>query len=114
MELRIADKCLKRRISMPTRKSTPQDIDSKSQSLALLVRTPKPLPLPPIHPHIILPTLHSKFLDSHKAPGPQHYVNLPIARLDPYVDTFNLMAFDYAGPGFSNCKSPPSYFPPIH
>ena len=26
----------------------------------------------------------------------------PIAELDPLVDNWNLMAFDYHGPGFSN------------
>lgn len=34
--------------------------------------------------------------------GPERYVVLPIARLDPYIDNWNLMAFDYAGAGFSN------------
>jgi chitinase len=27
---------------------------------------------------------------------------MPIAEMDPYVDNWNLMAFDYQGPGFSN------------
>ncbi|KAF2795616.1 glycoside hydrolase family 18 protein [Melanomma pulvis-pyrius CBS 109.77] len=34
--------------------------------------------------------------------GPLRYSVLPIAALDAYVDEWNLMAFDYAGPGFSN------------
>ncbi|KAJ4346024.1 Chitinase 4 [Ascochyta clinopodiicola] len=34
--------------------------------------------------------------------GPQHYNIFPIAALDSYVDDWNLMAFDYMGPGFSN------------
>lgn len=34
--------------------------------------------------------------------GPQHYTNLPIKEMDPYISNWNLMAFDYQGPGFSN------------
>ncbi|KAF2710518.1 glycoside hydrolase family 18 protein [Pleomassaria siparia CBS 279.74] len=34
--------------------------------------------------------------------GPIRYNVFPIAELDPYVDEWNLMAFDYAGPAFSN------------
>lgn len=34
--------------------------------------------------------------------GPQRYTVLPIRDMDPYVDSWNLMAFDYQGPGFSN------------
>ncbi|KAH7068959.1 glycoside hydrolase superfamily [Paraphoma chrysanthemicola] len=34
--------------------------------------------------------------------GPQRYTVLPVKELDPYVDNWNLMAFDYQGPGFSN------------
>ncbi|KAF1917492.1 glycoside hydrolase superfamily, partial [Ampelomyces quisqualis] len=34
--------------------------------------------------------------------GPQHFTVMPIAEIDPYVDNWNLMAFDYQGPGFSN------------
>ncbi|KAH6625651.1 glycoside hydrolase superfamily [Boeremia exigua] len=34
--------------------------------------------------------------------GPLRYTVLPIAALDSYIDGWNLMAFDYAGPGFSN------------
>ncbi|KAF1978144.1 hypothetical protein BU23DRAFT_654588 [Bimuria novae-zelandiae CBS 107.79] len=34
--------------------------------------------------------------------GPQRYTVFPIAELDPLIDNWNLMAFDYQGPGFSN------------
>ncbi|KAI4696466.1 uncharacterized protein J4E88_000643 [Alternaria novae-zelandiae] len=34
--------------------------------------------------------------------GPERFVVMPIAKMDPYVDNWNLMAFDYQGPGFSN------------
>ncbi|KAH8714068.1 glycoside hydrolase superfamily [Phaeosphaeriaceae sp. PMI808] len=34
--------------------------------------------------------------------GPQRYTVFPISQIDPYVDNWNLMAFDYQGPGFSN------------
>jgi chitinase len=34
--------------------------------------------------------------------GPQRYNILPIKEMDHYVDNWNLMAFDYQGPGFSN------------
>ncbi|KAG9190922.1 chitinase [Alternaria panax] len=34
--------------------------------------------------------------------GPSRYTVMPIAEMDPYVDNWNLMAFDYQGPGFSN------------
>ncbi|OSS48448.1 hypothetical protein B5807_07891 [Epicoccum nigrum] len=34
--------------------------------------------------------------------GPPRYKVFPIAALDKYVDEWNLMAFDYQGPGFSN------------
>ncbi|KAF9691758.1 hypothetical protein EKO04_010408 [Ascochyta lentis] len=41
-------------------------------------------------------------LDISAPAGPLHYKPLPIAAMDPYVDVWNLMAFDYMGPGFSN------------
>ncbi|KAF2829181.1 hypothetical protein CC86DRAFT_345708 [Ophiobolus disseminans] len=34
--------------------------------------------------------------------GPQWYSIMPVKEMDPYVDNWNLMAFDYQGPGFSN------------
>lgn len=34
--------------------------------------------------------------------GPSRYTVMPVAEMDPYVDNWNLMAFDYQGPGFSN------------
>lgn len=34
--------------------------------------------------------------------GPTNYNKLDVAAMDPYVSTWNLMAFDYMGPGFSN------------
>jgi chitinase len=34
--------------------------------------------------------------------GPQNYMVLPVKEMDLYVDNWNLMAFDYQGPGFSN------------
>lgn len=34
--------------------------------------------------------------------GPQNYEIFPLAEIDQYVDNYNLMAFDYQGPGFSN------------
>ncbi|RMZ69893.1 class V chitinase 1 [Pyrenophora seminiperda CCB06] len=34
--------------------------------------------------------------------GPQNYNKLNVAELDRYVDSWNLMAFDYQGGGFSN------------
>ncbi|KAI8932217.1 hypothetical protein NX059_011096 [Plenodomus lindquistii] len=34
--------------------------------------------------------------------GPQNYVHIPVRELDPYIDNWNLMAFDYQGGGFSN------------
>ncbi|KAF1927503.1 glycoside hydrolase family 18 protein [Didymella exigua CBS 183.55] len=34
--------------------------------------------------------------------GPKNYNKLDIAGMDPYVTLWNLMAFDYMGPGFSN------------
>ncbi|KAF2032734.1 glycoside hydrolase [Setomelanomma holmii] len=34
--------------------------------------------------------------------GPQRYTVLPVKEMDPYVDNWNLMAFDYQGPSFSN------------
>lgn len=34
--------------------------------------------------------------------GPQRYTVMPVKEMDPYVDNWNLMAFDYQGPGFSN------------
>ncbi|KAF1957398.1 chitinase [Byssothecium circinans] len=34
--------------------------------------------------------------------GPIRYNAMPIAEMDEYVDYWNLMAFDYQGPGFSN------------
>lgn len=37
--------------------------------------------------------------------GPLRYNVLPIAAMDPYVDQWNLMAFDYQGSGFSNYTS---------
>lgn len=41
-------------------------------------------------------------LDVSAPAGPLRYNVLPIAAMDPYIDTWNLMAFDYMGPGFSN------------
>ncbi|EMD85470.1 glycoside hydrolase family 18 protein [Bipolaris maydis ATCC 48331] len=44
-----------------------------------------------------------RFIISISSPaGPQNYEIFPIAEMDPYVDYWNLMAFDYQGPGFSN------------
>ncbi|KAF3036842.1 hypothetical protein E8E12_007594 [Didymella heteroderae] len=34
--------------------------------------------------------------------GPTNYNKLDVAAMDPHVSTWNLMAFDYMGPGFSN------------
>jgi chitinase len=34
--------------------------------------------------------------------GPERYTVMPIREMDPYVDNWNLMAFDYQGGGFSN------------
>lgn len=34
--------------------------------------------------------------------GPQRYTVMPIKKMDPYIDNWNLMAFDYQGPSFSN------------
>ncbi|KAJ4409883.1 Chitinase 4 [Didymella pomorum] len=34
--------------------------------------------------------------------GPTNYNKLDVVAMDPYVSTWNLMAFDYMGPGFSN------------
>lgn len=34
--------------------------------------------------------------------GPLRYTAFPIAAIDKYIDVWNLMAFDYQGPGFSN------------
>jgi chitinase len=34
--------------------------------------------------------------------GPERYEVMPIREMDPYVDNWNLMAFDYQGGGFSN------------
>lgn len=41
-------------------------------------------------------------IDISAPAGPLRYTVMPIAALDPYVDGWNLMAFDYMGPGFSN------------
>ncbi|KZM22263.1 Chitinase [Ascochyta rabiei] len=41
-------------------------------------------------------------IDISAPAGPLRYTVLPIAAMDPYVDDWNLMAFDYMGPGFSN------------
>jgi chitinase len=41
-------------------------------------------------------------LDISAPAGPLRYNALPIAAMDPYIDDWNLMAFDYMGPGFSN------------
>lgn len=41
-------------------------------------------------------------LDISAPAGPPRYSVMPIARMDPYIDVWNLMAFDYQGPGFSN------------
>lgn len=41
-------------------------------------------------------------LDISAPAGPLKYNVLPIAAMDRYIDTWNLMAFDYMGPGFSN------------
>jgi len=34
-------------------------------------------------------------LDISAPAGPSHYTNLPIAKMDQYIDGYNLMAFDY-------------------
>lgn len=34
--------------------------------------------------------------------GPIRYNAMPVAAMDAYIDSWNLMAFDYQGPGFSN------------
>ena len=41
-------------------------------------------------------------LDISAPAGPLRYTVLPIAAMDPYIDDWQLMAFDYMGPGFSN------------
>ncbi|KAF2126141.1 glycoside hydrolase family 18 protein [Dothidotthia symphoricarpi CBS 119687] len=41
-------------------------------------------------------------IDVSAPAGPLKYTVMPIAAMDPYIDEWNLMAFDYMGPGFSN------------
>lgn len=41
-------------------------------------------------------------LDISAPAGPLRYNAMPVAEMDPYVDQWKLMAFDYQGPGFSN------------
>ncbi len=41
-------------------------------------------------------------LDISAPAGPLNYNRMPVAALDKYIDGWNLMAFDYMGPGFSN------------
>lgn len=41
-------------------------------------------------------------IDIASPTGPQHFAHIPVSDLDPYVDTWSLMAFDYQGSGFSN------------
>ncbi|KAH7118720.1 glycoside hydrolase superfamily [Dendryphion nanum] len=41
-------------------------------------------------------------IDISAPAGPLRYNAMPVKQLDEYVDEWNLMAFDYQGPGFSN------------
>ncbi|ORY17125.1 glycoside hydrolase superfamily [Clohesyomyces aquaticus] len=57
----------------------------------------------------LLDTYSEKYAEGYRfeitisAPaGPERFTVFPVAELDAYVDEWNLMSFDYVGPGFSN------------